>query len=108
MAEARTKTKRQAKAKTSVTVVRQVTTAIQVGRDNYLMKATEDGRGVRLENEAGGVFIPFGEAGQAIVKNLSELVGSTTPRKRRRTKAEILAANAGQPKVEPTGGETEQ
>jgi hypothetical protein len=101
-AKTKTKSKRQAK-KESVTVVHQVTTAIQVGRDNYLLKGTEDGRGVNVQNEKGNLFIPYGDAGKAIVTELSKQIGANSGRKRRRTKAEILAANGGEPKGETEG-----
>jgi hypothetical protein len=80
--------------KATVAVVQNVTTAIQVGRDNYLLKGTEDGRGVRLENKQGGVFIPYGAGGKAIIEQLTAQVEAGSGRKRRRTAAEILAAKA--------------
>lgn len=78
--------------KAQISVVQNVTTAIQVGRDNYLLKGTQDGRGVRLENKAGGIFIPYGAGGKAILEQLTSQVDSGSGRKRRRTAAEILAA----------------
>ena len=76
-------------------VVKNVITAIQVGRDNYLLKTTNDGRGVRIENKDGSVFVPFGEAGKLIVQNLMEQVQTGSGRTRRRTKAEILSQREG-------------
>ncbi len=78
--------------KTQVSVVQNITTAIQVGRDNYLLKGTSDGRGVRVENKAGGIFIPYGAGGKAILENLLTQITSGSGRKRRRTAAEILAS----------------
>ena len=79
----------------AVSVAQTVTTAIQIGKDNYLMKGTSDGRGIRLENGEGGIFIPYGVGGKAIVENLTKQVdaGSAT-RGRRRTKAEMAAQTA--------------
>lgn len=78
--------------KAEVSVVQNVTTAIQVGRDNYLMKGTSDGRGVRLENKDGGIFIPYGVGGKTILEQLSSQIEAGSGRKRRRTAAEILAS----------------
>ena len=89
-----TPTKRKQNRKAQVSVVQSVTTAVQVGRDNYLMKGTSDGRGVRLENKDGGIFIPYGDGGRAILEQLNTQVEAGSGRRRRRTKAEILASKA--------------
>lgn len=80
-----------------VTVIQETTTAIQVGKDYYLVKTTSDGRGVHLENKEHSIFIPFGEGGKAIVNSLTEKVNAVTPKqtKRRRTQLEIMAQGGG-------------
>jgi hypothetical protein len=91
-------TKVATKATSDVSVMQQVTTVVTVGKDNYLIKKTEDGRGVHIENGDRSLFIPLGEAGKVIVKSLVSLVGEGQTvlrnRRKRRTKAEIEAANS--------------
>lgn len=81
-------------SRNAVQVVTEMTTAIKVGSDNYLLKGTADGRGVNIQNKQGSLFIPYGAAGTAILENLTSLLAVGSGRKRRRTKAEIEAANA--------------
>lgn len=94
------KGKRNAKpAKAVATKVSVVTSAmvVEVGNDNYLLKPTNDGRGVRVENSGGSIFIPFGQAGKAILRTLGQLQPATvkaTPKRTRRTKAQIAADRA--------------
>lgn len=82
----------------AVSVQQQVTTVVTVGKDSYLIKKTEDGRGVHVENGQNSLFIPIGEAGKVIVKSLVSLVGEGNTvlrnKRKRRTKAEIAAANS--------------
>jgi len=74
-----------------VKIVQEVTTAISVGNDQYLIKSTADGRGVNVQNKQGNLFIPYGQAGKAIVESLTKQVETGSGRTRRRTAAEILA-----------------
>jgi hypothetical protein len=80
--------------KPKVTVVKEVTYAIPVGRDQYVVKNTADGRGVNVQNKQGNIFIPFGDEGKAILESLNELVDAGSGRNRRRTAAEIKAQQA--------------
>lgn len=86
--------------KGQVSVVQNVTTAVQVGRDQYIIQGTSDGRGVRVENSQNSLFIPYGEGGKAILAALTTQVETGSGRKRRRTAAEIAASKAETAPVE--------
>lgn len=57
----------------SETIV-QDATVIRVGGDMYVVTSTKDGRGVRVENAQGSLFIPKGDEGVAIAKALAKAV----------------------------------
>lgn len=78
----------------SVVVVQEVTYAIPVGRDQYVVKSTADGAGVSVSNKQSTTFIPFGDEGKAILESMSALMEIGSARKRRRTAAEIKALQA--------------
>ena len=50
---------------------------VKVGKDRYIVNPTSDGRGIRLENKADSIFIPY-EEGTKVMKALSEKIGNET------------------------------
>ena len=81
--------------KTGVKILEETTVAIQVGKDVYGIKTTNDGRGIRMENKQGSIFIPFGAEGKAIVDYLKKKVDGAKNTGRRRTSLELVAQGAG-------------
>jgi hypothetical protein len=74
--------------------------AIQVGNDTYQVAPTKDGRGIDVRNANGQIFIPVGNAGQLLgreILSLTKVQAVTKAKRKRRTKEQIEAANANVP-----------
>lgn len=80
----------------TVEIVTETVTAIRVGKDVCTIKPTNDGRGLRIENKSGGIFIPFGAEGKAIVDTMKRQVDSNdgVSKGHRRTRTRIEAQKA--------------
>lgn len=83
---------------TSPVVVNRNTSVIEVGNDSYQIAPVSNGRGVDLRNSAGRIFIPMGETGQAIARELLNLtkvqVVAAKVKRTRRTKVQMDAIKA--------------
>jgi len=79
--------------KNEVSVTRQTVSSIKVGKNTY--DITKLDGGVNISDGAkGNLFVPNGALGKALANEILALTHVVVPRKRR-TKAEIQAANAG-------------
>ena len=72
---------------------------ITQGSDVYILQPTSDGRGVNVQNAKGNLFVPSGQIGADIAKEILRLVNtksevSVAPVKRVRRTAEQIRLDA--------------
>jgi hypothetical protein len=78
-----------------IEIKRETVSAIVCGKDVYEVAQTSDKRGVVIRNANGNVFIPVGDVGLAVAKELMSMVNVGVTKRKRRTRAEIEAEAAG-------------
>jgi hypothetical protein len=81
------------KSESNVRVITSASSVVAVGNDLFVITPTSDGRGVRLENGTDSIFIPAGEAGDAIVKAVRTSLPANAPVKRTPRVAKATAEN---------------
>lgn len=84
------------KKNNEVEIVVETVAAIRLGNDHCLIKPTNDGRGIRVENKSGSIFIPYGKEGKAVVDYLKRQIDSNegTAKGKRRSALRIQAQKA--------------
>lgn len=77
-----------------IQIVQEAVTAIQSGKDVYVLKSTSDGKGVRIENKQGNIFIPKGDVGLAIARQLLAQVETAVSKTGKRSRRSAIVAAA--------------